>query len=95
MEAMCNESDKLSIKINFELSRSAKITETFHEDLAKLKCSLRFGWKLIKSKYKLQFLSSSSFNVKGASVLALSPQNGSINVEVLPTWWQGPQARKL
>jgi hypothetical protein len=37
MEAMCNESDKLSIKIKFELSRSAKITETFHEDLAKLK----------------------------------------------------------
>jgi hypothetical protein len=33
---------------------------------------------LIKSKYKLQFLSSSSFNVKGASVLALSPQHGSI-----------------
>lgn len=37
MEAMCYESDKLSIKINFELSRRVKITETFHEDLAKLK----------------------------------------------------------
>lgn len=37
MEAMCNESDKLLIKIHFELPRSAKITETFHEDLAKLK----------------------------------------------------------